>query len=212
MNLYAKGKVLNQDGNVATIELSNEELGRAVLSYVVNNADRGIGERFMQNLFAGKPMSLNELLMSNVVEAKKMSESQNSEPVSKKNYDVVSENTKSIESATVVADFGGVSNSGYSKEDKRELLLEQESIQVRIMDIREKCKNVYERVVKTKNGISTQIISKCDIVFTFAENNVTYSLISYKNDKENVITPNNNLVFIWDDATDEELEELISLM
>ena len=31
MNLYAKGKVLNQEGNIATIELSNEELGRALL-------------------------------------------------------------------------------------------------------------------------------------------------------------------------------------
>ena len=74
MNLYAKGKVLKQEGEMATIQLSNEELGRAVLNYVVNNADGGIGERFMQNLFAGKPMTLNELLMSNVVEAKKLSD------------------------------------------------------------------------------------------------------------------------------------------
>ena len=71
---------------------------------------------------------------------------------------------------------------------------------------------MYERVVKTKNGISTQIISRCDIVFTFAENNVTYCFINYKNDKENIITPNNNLVFIWDDADSEELDELISLI
>ena len=76
MNLYAKGKVLKQDGDIATIQLTNEELGRAVLNYVVNNTDSGIGEKFMQNLFAGKPMSLNELLMGNIKDSSRVSSNQ----------------------------------------------------------------------------------------------------------------------------------------
>lgn len=209
MNLYAKGKVLNQEGNIATIELSNEELGRAVLNYVVNNADRGIGERFMQNLFAGKPMSLNDLLMGNMVEAKKMSEKQSVECNLKKNFNIEEEAEGSVYESVK---YSSEDSSEYTKEEKKELLLEQKSMQVKIIDIKEKCESVYERIVKTKNGISTQIISKCDIVFTFAENNVTYCFINYKNGKENVITPNNNLVFIWDDADSKELDELISLI
>ena len=209
MNLYAKGKILNQEGDIATIQLTNEELGRAVLSYVVNNADKGVGERFMKNLFLGKPMSLNDLLVSNVVEAKEMSENQYDESSFKKNFNIGTEVSCSATDST--KDAVG-KNSDYSKDEKIELLLEQKSVQVKIIDIKDNCPNVYERVVKTKNGISTQIISKCDIVFTFAENNVTYNFINYKYDKANVITPNNNLVFIWDDAKLEELDELISLI
>ena len=202
MNLLAKGKVLRQEGDMATIELSNEELGRAVLSYVVNNVDGSIGEKFMQNLFAGKPMSLNDLLMSNVVEAKKVSQTDTNN-----NFREISDLEKA-ENKTIVK---SVNNEEEDNGYKIELLKEQGEIKVRILDIKESCKNVYERVVKTKNGISSQIISNCDIVFTFGENNVTYSFISYKKGVSNVITPNNNLVFIWEDATSRELDELLSL-
>lgn len=213
MNLLARGKVLKQDGDMATIQLSNEELGRAVLSYVVNNVDGSIGEKFMQNLFAGKPMSLNDMLLSNVIEAKKTSDFDIDNDL-KKNNKV--EEIKREEN--VVELKAETSNNVIKKEDvvdddfKIELLRTQGETKVRILDIKESCRNVYERVVKTKNGISSQIIANCDIVFTFGENNVTYSFISYKKGMSNVITPNNNLVFVWEDATSEELDELTSLI
>lgn len=213
MNLLARGKVLKQDGDMATIQLSNEELGRAVLSYVVNNVDGSIGEKFMQNLFAGKPMSLNDMLLSNVIEAKKTSDFDIDNDL-KKNNKV--EDVKREEN--VVELKAEPSNNYINKEDvvdddfKIELLRTQGETKVRILDIKESCRNVYERVVKTKNGISSQIIANCDIVFTFGENNVTYSFISYKKGMSNVITPNNNLVFVWEDATSEELDELTSLI
>lgn len=209
MNLYAKGKVLKQEGEMATIQLSNEELGRAVLNYVVNNADGAIGERFMQNLFAGKPMTLNELLMSNVVEAKKLSDIEES---SLKKNDRIESIQEKVELTEVEKTTNSCNVNLSSNFEKVALLKEHGSVQVRILDIQESCTGVYERVVKTKNGISSQIIANCDIVFTFGENNVTYSFISYKKGNSNVITPNNNLVFIWDDATNEELDELVSLI
>lgn len=206
MNIFAKGKVLKQEGDMATIQLSNEELGRAVLNYVVNNTDGSIGERFMQNLFAGKPMTLDELLVSNVVEAKKLSSVEEVEgSLLKKNDNL--EVLQNADKNEIVSDKS-IKNSS----EKIELLKKKETIQVRILDIQETCNSVYERVVKTKNGISSQIIANCDIVFTFGENNVTYSFISYKKGISNVITPNNNLVFIWEDATTKELDELISLI
>lgn len=212
MNLLARGKVLKQDGDMATIQLSNEELGRAVLSYVVNNVDGSIGEKFMQNLFAGKPMSLNDMLLSNVIEAKKVSDV-NVDSEVKKNTKIenLESEDNSIELETKTLNDNEELNS-LDDEYKIELLKEKEEIKVRILDIKEVCKNVYERIVKTKNGISSQIIANCDIVFTFAENNVTYSFISYKKGLSNVITPNNNLVFVWEDATSEELDELISIL
>lgn len=219
MNLLARGKVLKQDGDMATIQLSNEELGRAVLGYVVNNVDGSIGEKFMQNLFAGKPMSLNDLLLSNVVEAKKVSELNNNgetkvEDVTKFHVEVanVEDTAKKEEIKVEVKNEASLLAEGEDDEFKIELLKEQAEIKVRILDIKETCQNVYERVVKTKNGISSQIIANCDIVFTLGENNVTYSFISYKKEQANVITPNNNLVFIWEDAKSEELDELISLI
>lgn len=212
MNLYAKGKVLKQDGDIATIQLTNEELGRAVLNYVVNNTDSSIGERFMQNLFAGKPMSLNELLMSNVKDSGKVSSNQLSED-SKKNYrnePVAYDSTSKVNVSEKSLDEA--KNKELNDKDKIATLLKSKEVQVKVLDIKEHCQNVYERVVRTKNGISTQIISNCDIIFTFAENNVTYSFVNYKNGVPNVITPNNNLVFIWHDATTEELDELVSLI
>lgn len=206
MNIFAKGKVLKQEGDMATIQLSNEELGRAVLNYVVNNTDGSIGERFMQNLFAGKPMTLDELLVSNVVEAKKLSSVEEVESSLLKKND----NIEVLQSAdrNEIASEESINN----RAEKIELLKQKETVQVRILDIQETCNSVYERVVKTKNGISSQIIANCDIVFTFGENNVTYSFISYKKGISNVITPNNNLVFIWEDSTTKELDELISLI
>ena len=212
MNLYAKGKVLKQEGDIATIQLTNEELGRAVLNYVVNNTDSGIGERFMQNLFAGKPMSLNELLMSNVKESNKVSANQLNDDL-KKNY---RDEPVAYDSASKVnvneKSLGLDKSKEINNEEKIAYLLKAKEVQIKVLAVKENCQNVYERVVRTKNGISTQIISNCDIIFTFAENNVTYSFVNYKNGVPNVITPNNNLVFIWNDATTEELEELISLI
>lgn len=216
MNLYAKGKVLKQDGDMATIQISNEELGRAVLNYVVSNADNGVGERFMQNLFAGKPMTLNELLMSNVIEAKKMSDIESNNESLKKNYREVTEAVEPVANNSeynVNSDTDG--DIGYSSEDnssKIELLKEQETIQVGISVVKDTCPRIFKNVFKTKNGISSQILSNCEIAFTFAENNVTYSFMNYKKGIPDVITPNKNLVFIWDKATSKELDELISLI
>lgn len=212
MNLYAKGKILKQDGEIATIQLTNEELGRAVLNYVVNNADSGIGERFMQNLFAGKPMSLNELLISNVKDVDESTSNKvNEEPPKNSISELVTYDTASIV-ALNDNNFGLDKNTKTDDEEKIDSLLKAKEVQVKVLEIKESCQNVYERVVRTKNGISTQIISNCDIIFTFDENSVTYSFVNYKNGMPNVITPNNNLVFMWNDATMEELDELISLI
>lgn len=212
MNLYAKGKILKQDGEIATIQLTNEELGRAVLNYVVNNADSGIGERFMQNLFAGKPMSLNELLISNVKDVDESTSNKvNEEPKKNSISELVTYDTASIV-ALNDNNFGLDKNTKTDDEEKIDSLLKAKEVQVKVLEIKESCQNVYERVVRTKNGISTQIISNCDIIFTFDENSVTYSFVNYKNGIPNVITPNNNLVFMWNDATMEELDELISLI
>lgn len=212
MNLYAKGKILKQDGEIATIQLTNEELGRAVLNYVVNNADSGIGERFMQNLFAGKPMSLNELLISNVKEADESTYNQvKEEPKKNSITELVTYDTASIV-ALNDNNVGLATNTKTAEEEKIDSLVKAKEVQVKVLEIKESCQNVYERVVRTKNGISTQIISNCDIIFTFDENSVTYSFVNYKNGMPNVITPNNNLVFMWNDATMEELDELISLI
>lgn len=212
MNLYAKGKILKQDGEIATIQLTNEELGRAVLNYVVNNADSGIGERFMQNLFAGKPMSLNELLISNVKDVDESTSNKvNEEPKKNSISELVTYDTASIV-ALNDNNFGLDKNTKTDDEEKIDSLLKAKEVQVKVLEIKENCQNVYERVVRTKNGISTQIISNCDIIFTFDENSVTYSFVNYKNGIPNVITPNNNLVFMWNDATMEELDELISLI
>lgn len=212
MNLYAKGKVLKQDGDIATIQLTNEELGRAVLNYVVNNTDSGIGEKFMQNLFAGKPMSLNELLMGNIKDSSRVSSNQLSGN-SKKNYrnETVAYDT-ALKADTIEKSLDESNKKQLNDKEKVEALLKSKEVQVKVLDIKERCQNVYERVVRTKNGISTQIISNCDIIFTFAENNVTYSFVNFKNGVPNVITPNNNLVFIWNDAKTEELDELVSLI
>lgn len=218
MNLYAKGKVLKHDGDVATIQLSNEELGRAVLNYVVNNTDNAIGEMFMKSLFSGKQMTLNELLLSNIVDVQNSSVDSLEDASFKKNTKKTAvENKVSLNEDVkdnLISSPKEISSEEISDDynEKIDFLIEAENVQVKVLKVKDECPNIYERVIKTKNGISTQIISNCDIVFTFAENNVTYSFINYKNGVSNVITPNNNLVFIWDDATCEELDEFISLI
>lgn len=212
MNLYVKGKLLKQDGDLATVQLTNEELGRAVLNYVVNNTDNAIGEKFMKSLFSGKQMSLNELLLSNITEVNPTSYNSVEDDEPKKNYKQISVSEENIEEDENLFTDIKVEEKIEDCREKIELLIEAENVKVKVLEVKEYCPNIYERVIKTKNGISTQIVSNCDIVFTFAENNVTYSFVNYKNGNSNVITPNNNLVFIWSEATSEELEELISLI
>ena len=154
MNLYAKGKILKQDGEIATIQLTNEELGRAVLNYVVNNADSGIGERFMQNLFAGKPMSLNELLISNVKDVDESTSNKvNEEPKKNSISELVTYDTASIV-ALNDNNFGLDKNTKTDDEEKIDSLLKAKEVQVKVLEIKESCQNVYERVVRTKNGIT----------------------------------------------------------
>ena len=268
MSLFAKGKVLRQNEVDATIELTEDELGRALLSYIINSADRGVGEKFIQGFLSGKPMTINELLISNADATKKNAKLDNEvcnesvsvkreinetnisvenkedtevkctevketelnlvnieenivvnkeQPIEVKNDDNIEENISVAEESYLSAEkISNVSKSTNVRElSDNEIintLINKDSIQERFLDLKDKCQNVYERITKTKNGINSQIMANCDIILRFEDKNVVYSFVMNKGGKSNVITPNNNTVFAWNEANREELEELYSLL
>lgn len=196
MFLFVKGKTVRQDGENTVIELSNEELGRAVLNYIVNNVDNSICEEFMKNLFSGKPMSLNGLLLGQFNSTEESHKEIHKQNVSNQNKSKINKMEENLD----------------SRESKINLLIDMAHVKVKGSNLKETSKSIYEKITKTKNGINPQIMANCDIQLNFTQENVTYSFITYKGDEtSDIITPNNNIVLAWSEATNIEIEELINL-
>lgn len=188
MQLYVKGKMLKNDGDTAVVQLNEEELGRAVLNYVVNSGNTGIGEKFMKNLFSSKPVNLNDFILNTCATNSNDDELSVVDNHCKKDNEIV------LDRAELEANIEELKAKG--------------KIQISASIVKEICPCLYEYVDGGK--LSAKLIAKCDILFGFNEEGVTYSFMVYnKGNSYEEVTPNNNMLISWDEITGEVVEELL---
>lgn len=195
---YVKGKMVQKEGDYAVVELNEDELGRAVLNYIINNKDSSIGEKFMKNLFNGNGIDLNSILFgsNNQVECNL---NNNDDNRLKKN-----ENRINQEDKDVAIDKDEL-------EESIKILREKKSIEMPIETLRNHCPTIYSRIFKDKGVENNRLWKNYSIKIIFDEymDEITYCFINENKGMYDEITPDNNVVLRWEDANKNDIEELL---
>lgn len=209
MSIYVKGSILKQEDDMAVVQLTEEELGKAVLNYVVNNAGSGLGVKFMHKLFSED----NSTDVIDLILSKKNSKSDLE--VKKKDKLYIEDEKESMWNSSYVdkdVDGENVSRVFYTKEEAEDIISElkvKEDVSIAVVSLKELAPTLFYKIIDDRFSGNSKLVADYDIRFSFDDECVRYSFVCMKsNNKESVIAPNNNVVCYWDNAEDEELSEL----